>query len=99
MLLNIGIFHVSFAKKGRKRGGSRIMLISHAEPDIDIGVIVYETREDVKEEKRVLRSIKKQKRRWKVMRKRFKFHSVSENSLIAELRECREMIMISDLRC
>lgn len=33
------------------------------------------------------------------MRKRFKFHSVSENSLIAELRECREMIMISDLRC
>ena len=33
------------------------------------------------------------------MRKRFKFHSVGENSLIAELRECREMIMISDLRC
>lgn len=62
MLLNIGIFHVSFAKKGRKRGGSRIMLVSYEEPDIDIGVIVYETREDVKEEKRVLRSIKKQKK-------------------------------------
>ena len=37
-------------------------LISHQEPDINIGVIAYETREDVKEEKRVLRSIKKQKK-------------------------------------
>ena len=75
-------------------------MISHQEPDINIGVIAYETREDVKEEKRVLRSIKKQKKALESYEiKRFKFHSVSENSLIAELRECREMIMISDLRC
>lgn len=75
-------------------------MISHQEPDINIEVIAYETREDVKEEKRVLRSIKKQKKALESYEtKRFKFHSVSENSLIAELRECREMIMISDLRC
>lgn len=75
-------------------------MISHQEPDINNGVIAYGTREDVKEEKRVLRSIKKQKKALESYEtKRFKFHSVSENSLIAELRECREMIMISDLRC